>query len=133
MTLHTTGRLISESKRTLELKGDDYQEVDGPEFELDPRADTQREIIALLKDEQLFNKDIEKKLGLNKGQVSRTMKALYQRCIVQRDNPKSPWRLVFKGAFQENTINSVNSVNKEDVSSLDVDRVDRVYGSDHAR
>ena len=132
LTLHTTGRLISESKITLELKGDDYQEVDGKEAELDPRADTQRQIIALLKDEHLFNKDIAKILGLDKGQVSRTMKILQQKAIVGKDSPTSPWKLILDGAPQEQNVNSINSVNSGKLFPLDVDEVDKVDGGNNA-
>ena len=132
VTITTQGRLINPSKRTLELIGDQYVEVEGPELELDSRADTQRDIVALLKEGPLLNKEISEKLGLDKGQVSRTMKTLQQKSIVGKDSPASPWKLILGGAFQEQNINSINSVNSGKLFPLDVDEVDKVDGGNDA-
>jgi len=132
VTITTQGRLINPSKRTLELIGDEYVEVEGPELELDSRADTQRDIVALLKEGPLLNKEISEKLGLDKGQVSRTMKTLQQKSIVGKDSPASPWKLILGGAFQEQNINSINSVNSGKLFPLDVDEVDKVDGGNDA-
>jgi adenosyl cobinamide kinase/adenosyl cobinamide phosphate guanylyltransferase len=92
--LHTKGRLIFPSEKTLSFENGKYTERSGVGAEYQDKAPAKAEVLKLLETKKMTVSEMAHALGKDKGQISNICAKLSEDGQIKRDNRRSPWEYV---------------------------------------